>query len=610
MIKEKHFGVEHNLPLKCFYRIFDFDIIIRIVKGEVFMQEDIRTMSQGGVDESVVMNNTLVGAIKAGTAGGKGPTPGQAGTEAASRNKPEKLEWLQDAGLGLFIHWSLDAQLGCVISHSLVGASEDYTERFFNDLPQTLDAKGWDFDHIAGLAKLAGFRYAVLTTKHHCGFCLWPTETTEFHIGNTPCGRNLVKEFADAMRRKGIKVGLYFSPEDFNFLRNEGLTITRTPVEPYSEEVIQRYRAYLKAQMLELMQNFGPVDVMFFDGGESMVGADGVNLQQYCINIAWDIQPDVLITRGAIPTPEQQLPGVGADTAWEGCITLGTAWQYQPTNEIYKTGRQTIKLIADTRARGGALLLNIGPDANGVLCREQENILREVSLWHFINHEAVHNTRPWIITNEEDTVLLKAKDDSAVYAILFGVQDWDRGQRREILLHSVYATEQTQVSILGQSGELTEYRSDLDAHTYHEQRSDGLHISAMNAQRIYCGGQWRGPLVLKITHPKPAFEPLGVQTLSEGIKLLSGGARLSAEVLTLGSFDEAQLTFEYRVYPGFAMASYEDVWQAPEAQTIDATGIYSMEIAGLTAGVTYQYRAVLKTEINTMRGEMALLVAE
>ena len=574
------------------------------------MQEDIRTMSQGGVDESIVMNNTLGGAIKAGTAGGKGSTPGQAGTEAASRNKPEKLEWLQDAGLGLFIHWSLDVQLGCVISHSLVGASEDYTERFFNDLPQTLDAKGWDFDHIAGLAKLAGFRYAVLTTKHHCGFCLWPTETTEFHIGNTPCGRNLVKEFAEAMRRKGIKVGLYFSPEDFNFLRNEGLTITRTPVEPYSEEVIQRYRAYLKAQMLELMQNFGPVDVMFFDGGESMVGADGVNLQQYCINIAWDIQPDVLITRGAIPTPEQQLPGVGADTAWEGCITLGTAWQYQPTNEIYKTGRQTIKLIADTRARGGALLLNIGPDANGVLCREQENILREVSLWHFINHEAVHNTRPWIITNEEDTVLLKAKDDSAVYAILFGVQDWDRGQRREILLHSVYATEQTQVSILGQSGELTEYRPDLDAHTYHEQRSDGLHISAMNAQRIYCGGQWRGPLVLKITHPKPAFEPLGVQTLSEGTKLLPGGARLSAEVLTLGSFDEAQLTFEYRVYPGFALASYEDVWQAPEAQTIDATGIYSMEITGLTAGVTYQYRAVLKTEINTMRGEMALLVAE
>ena len=574
------------------------------------MKRKTDAMQPSGVDESVVMNNTLGSVIKAGTAGGKGPTPGQAGTEAAIRNKPEKLEWLQDAGLGLFIHWSLDAQLGCVISHSLVGASDDYTERFFNDLPQTLDAKGWNFDHIANLAKLAGFQYAVLTTKHHCGFCLWPTKTTEFHIGNTPCERNLVKEYVGAMRRKGIKVGFYFSPEDFNFLRSEGLTITRTPVEPYSEEVIQRYRAYLKAQMLELMHDFGPVDVLFFDGGESMVGADGINLQQYCMDIAWDIQPDVLITRGAIPTPEQQLPGVGADTAWEGCITLGTAWQYQPTNETYKTGRQTIKLIMDTRARGGALLLNIGPDANGVLCREQENVLREVALWHFINHEAVHNTRPWIITNEDDTVLLKAKDGSAVYAILFGVQDWDRGQRREFVLRSVQATSNTQVSVLGQSGELTEYRPDLDAHTYFEQKADGLHISAMNAQRIYCGGQWRGPLVLKITHPKPAFEPLGVQTLNDHIGLFPGGARLSAEVLTLGSFDKAELTFEYRVYPGFAMAAYEDEWQALEAQNVCATGVYQMELARLTAGVTYQYRAVLKNEMNTMRGEMALLVAE
>lgn len=566
--------------------------------------------SKGGVDESVVMDNTLGGAIKAGTAGGKGPTPGQGGTAAASRNKPKKLEWLQDAGLGLFIHWSLDAQLGCVISHSLVGASKDYVERFFTELPQTLDAKGWDFDHIANLAKLAGFQYAVLTTKHHCGFCLWPTKTTEFHIGNTPCERNLVKEYADAMRRKGIKVGFYFSPEDFSFLRSEGLTITRTPTDPYSDGVMERYRKLLKGQMQELMQDFGPVDVMFFDGGESMIGSDGVDLQKYCMDIAWDLQPDLLITRGAIPTPEQQLPGVGSDVAWEGCITLGTAWQYQPTNETYKTGRQVIKLIMDTRARGGSLLLNIGPDANGILCREQENVLREVALWHFINQEAVHGTRPWIITNEDDTVLLKAKDNSAVYAILFGVGDWDRGQRREYVLHSVKATENTQVSLLGQSGELTEYRPDLDAHTYFEQKEDGLHISAMNAQRIYCGGQWRGPLVFKITHPAPAFKPLGVQTLSNQTVLLPGAARMSAQVLTLGSFDEAELSFEYRVYPGFAMASYEDKWQAPKAQTLREPGIYQMEIAGLTAGVTYQYRAVLKSKLNTMRGEMALLVAE
>ena len=402
-----------------------------------------------GVDESVVMDNTLGSAIKGGTAGGKGPTPGQGGREN-TRNKPEKLEWLQDAGLGLFIHWSIDAQLGCVISHSLVGASSDYVDRFYEELPETLDAQGWDFDRIANLARLAGFQYAVLTTKHHCGFCLWPSKTTEFHIGNTPCGRNLVREYVEAFRRKGIKVGFYFSPEDFCFLRSEGLTITRTPVVAYSESVMQRYRQLLKGQMEELLQDFGPIDVLFFDGGESMCGADGISLQEYCMNLAWDLQPDVLITRGAIPTPEQQLPGVGADMAWEGCITLGTAWQHQPTNETYKTGLQTIKLIMDTRARGGSLLLNIGPDANGVLRPEQEDVLREVALWHFINQEAVHNTRPWVLTNEGDTVLLKAKDGSAVYAVMFGVDDWDRGVRKEFVLHSVRATADTQVSVLGQ----------------------------------------------------------------------------------------------------------------------------------------------------------------
>ena len=192
---------------------------------------------QPAVDESVVMDTTL--------------QPGQLGSET-SRNQPEKLEWLQDAGLGLFIHWSLDAQLGCVISHSLVGASQDYVERYYTELPKTLDESGWDFDHLARLARLAGFQYAVLTTKHHNGFCLWPTKTTAFHTE-----RNLVKEYTDAFRRQGIRVGFYYSPEDFLFLRGEGLTITRTVMEPFAPEVMERYRALLRAQMTELLTEFG-----------------------------------------------------------------------------------------------------------------------------------------------------------------------------------------------------------------------------------------------------------------------------------------------------------------------------------------------------------------
>lgn len=117
--------------------------------------------------------------------------------------------------------------------------------------------------------------------------------------------------------------------------------------------------------MTELMTRFGTVDVMFFDGGETMRDENSQSLQELCMEIAWDHNPDLLITRGAVPTPEQQLPGIGADMAWEACLTLGTAWQYQPTNETYKTGLHAIRLLTETRAKGGSLLLNIGPDANG-----------------------------------------------------------------------------------------------------------------------------------------------------------------------------------------------------------------------------------------------------
>lgn len=550
-------------------------------------------LTGSAVDESVTMDNTLTSP-----------------KTILSKNRPEDLEWLQDAGLGLFIHWSLDVQLGCVISHTLVGASTDYTDRFYQELPQTLNPRNWDFDHLAELARLAGFQYVVFTTKHHNGFCLWDTQTTDFNIMNTPYGKDLVQQYVEAFRKQGIRIGFYFSPEDFRYLRSCGLTITRTPLEPYSETVMEGYRSLLTHQMTELMTNYGKIDVMFFDGGETMYNQEGESLQQLCMQIAWDLQPGILITRGAIPTPEQQLPGVGADFAWEGCITLGTAWQYQPTNEQYKSGQHVIRLLTETRAKGGSLLLNIGPDADGALCRQQEDILREFSLWHFINQEAIHNTRPWVVTNEESIWLLRAKDSSAVYAVLFDVENWDRGQRREFLLKSVKATPKTTVEVLGQSGELTEYRPDLDAHTYWKQTEEGLHISAMHAQRIYCGIQWRNPLVLKITYPEEAFSPMLVQTMQERLLQKDDLVTLFAEVKTLGSFHHASLTFDIREYPGFALSSYETGWQRLSGQDVEEPGVYSYELSSLKPGVTYQYRAVLLNETNTMYGEMNLFVKE
>src|ERR1700685_2269567 len=118
--------------------------------------------------------------------------------EVGSLNKPDRLEWFRDQGFGLFIHWSVDSQLGVVISHSLVGASPEYTDRFFQDLPKTFDPEAFHPLDWARLAHLAGIRYVMFTTKHHSGFAMFDTATTPFGIMNTPFHRDITKEIFDA----------------------------------------------------------------------------------------------------------------------------------------------------------------------------------------------------------------------------------------------------------------------------------------------------------------------------------------------------------------------------------------------------------------------------
>ena len=115
-----------------------------------------------------------------------------AGTLSAG-NKPSREQWFMDMGFGMFIHWSMDSQVGAVISHSMAGASEDYLDRFINELPKTFNPKDFCPDDWAVLAKLAGMEYVVFTSKHHSGFCMWDTKTTPFNVMNTPCGKDLMR---------------------------------------------------------------------------------------------------------------------------------------------------------------------------------------------------------------------------------------------------------------------------------------------------------------------------------------------------------------------------------------------------------------------------------
>jgi len=275
-----------------------------------------------------------------------------AGTERPLGNKPERLQWLQDAGFGLSVHFGVDSQLGSVISHSMVGASEDYLNRFINELPKTFNPKRFDAEELVILAKLAGMKYVLIDTKHHSGFCMWDTKTTDFNIMNTPYGKDFVAECVKAIRKHGLAVGFYYSPEDFLYLYKRGIQMRRrNPL--IDADTDPDYAGFIKAQCRELMTKYGRVDVMCIDG----MGKEPAK------QVIWGLQPDILITRGALSTPEQTLAGIPAEGAWEARMTMGTQWQYKPTNENYKSGTRIIEILIETRGQGWGAAFDCRPEA-------------------------------------------------------------------------------------------------------------------------------------------------------------------------------------------------------------------------------------------------------
>ncbi len=390
-------------------------------------------------------------------------------------NDPATVELFRDRGLGLFIHWSVDGPLGGVISHSLVGASPDYVERFFRVLPGQFNPDRFQPDKMAALAKLAGFEYVMFTAKHHNGFCMWNSDTTSFSVGHTPYGKDLTRQLVDAFRKQGIAIGIYFSPDDFWWLHQHGIPINRQVKGIYPQD-IPEFMDYTRRQLRELLTGYGKIDYFFFDGPAEQL-----------TDYAWSLQPSLVITRGVMETPEQYIPGVPLKGAWEGNLTMGTEWPWKATNENYKSGTELIDILIETRAKGGNLLLNIGP------------------LWNFVNGESLKGVRPWVITNENDIWFTRRKDSNTVYAFLTKMSPWKLGDPKTIALRSVRATAQTQVTVLGQSDQIVEYRPDVIPKTTWKQTEAGLSITAYRAQRLYTDNTWPNPIVLKITNAEPGL---------------------------------------------------------------------------------------------------------
>jgi alpha-L-fucosidase len=508
-------------------------------------------------------------------------------------NKPEREEWLRNTGAGLFIHFNVDAQLGVVISHSLVGASNDYVERYFNELPKTFNPDKFNPKEIAELAKMAGMKYICFTTKHHSGFCMWDTKTTDFNITKTPYKKDLLKEFVNATREAGLDVGLYFSPEDFNFLRGHGLPISRNV--KMDAKTLKELNDYNRRQCEELMTNYGKIDVFFIDGEPKEV------VKEVC----WRLQPNLLITRGAIKTPEQALPGAKITQPWLSPITMGTAWQYQPTNDRYKTGTQLINLMIEARAKGGSLLLNIGPKPNGEMAIQQEDRLREMALWNFINHESMDSVRSWVVSKEDDIWFTK-KGKSTVYAFVTDVADWKEAARKTFLLRSVKSTPATRISVLGQNSQVIEYKPDMDVSCKYTQTAEGLEVSVVKAQRIYDDHRWPNALVIKMENVEPVFEEaVFVKTI--GSTPSSDGALLKGKVMDYKPVLAKRARFYYRPYAGQVETLYAAPWVKTAWININADGTFSAPLKGFKKGMRFEYKAVAEQQKVAVEGETSVV---
>ncbi|WP_372799313.1 alpha-L-fucosidase, partial [Pontiella sp.] len=248
----------------------------------------------------------------------------------------------------------------------------------------------------------------------------------------------------------------------------------------------------------ELFNNYGHIDVAFFDGGHDE------ELTQY----VHQISPKTIVTRGEMVTPEQRLPKEAIPGPWETCFTLGNQWQYKPTNEEYKSGSKLINMLVETRAKGGNLLINMGPKPDGTIPEAQEERFRELALWMFVNDVAVRDIRPCSTVGGDPAYYTRSKDGKYVYAILTGFTSddpgptetqWGRDQRKDFVLKELKATPQTTVRILGQEHRLDKFQKRIDIETRFENTPEGLKVSAVRAQRLYNNRRWPNAVVLQFT---------------------------------------------------------------------------------------------------------------
>jgi alpha-L-fucosidase len=290
--------------------------------------------------------------------------------------KEEHLEWWKDARFGMFIHWGPVSLKGTEIGWS---RGKEIPIEEYDALYKQFNPVKYNADEWVKLAKDAGMKYIVFTSKHHDGFCMWDTKYTDHNIMNSPFHRDVMKELADACRKQSMALGFYHSTTDWynpDFpLTSPGGKVRR----PTSN--IDRYTEYLKNQSAEIIRNYGPLLVMWYDVPQEFDSVRG----QGVIDFIRTIQPDILVNnrtgaKGDFDTPEQRVGAFQNDRAWETCMTIGRQWAWKPNDEV-KSLEQCLHSLIRSAGGDGNLLFNVGPKPDGTIEPLQAERLREMGKW-------------------------------------------------------------------------------------------------------------------------------------------------------------------------------------------------------------------------------------
>ncbi len=369
----------------------------------------------------------------------------------------KRMQWFVQARFGMFIHWGLYAvpARGEWVRSNERMPEEKYMPFFREFDPSAADPKAW-----VQAAKEAGMGYVILTAKHHDGFCLFDSELTDFKSTNTPMGRDIVREFLEAGREAGLKVGLYYSlidwhHPDFPHHGDRYHPMRSDPAASNEERDFKRYLAYMHGQVKELCTRYGRLDVLWFDFSYNQLRGEAWRANELA-DMVRTLQPGILLNNrlevsgegfgslaqgepalchGDFVSPERMVPPEGLfdpqgrPLYWETCTTMNHSWGYCAGDLWYKPASLLLKKLVECVSKGGNFLLNVGPDGNGRIPRQAMDTLKYLGQWMQINGESIRGCGPsgmekpeWgRITRRENVLYLHIYENALGPLPLYGI---------------------------------------------------------------------------------------------------------------------------------------------------------------------------------------------